>query len=272
MPWDGGGNFNRAFGATGWVDDRNSTTFILATRHDTHDQDIATGLNLAITKDNQSKPAADFKANADNAYDMGAVALTWKNIYARALRLVNSGFYASIVPSTLTVNRAITLPDADGTILLDSNSSIKTGYSVRKLITTSRQGTTLADDPELVKTLTAGYYAFRIHLFFDCDVTTVRGFKWMLALSASTDAGHYYEVNHINGAANCAGYIGANGVILSYPIVQISGGTTDSTLVQGYFTVPGGAIVSIQWAQNSIGSPTNTNLRAGSYLLLERVA
>ena len=60
MPWNGAGNFSRTNGVnTGtevWQDDAATVQNILSDRHDTHDQDIADGLNIALTKDGQSWP------------------------------------------------------------------------------------------------------------------------------------------------------------------------------------------------------------------------
>lgn len=54
MPWSGG-SFSRTngvhTGSTLWVQDRDAGTKILATRHDTHDQDLAGGINSTINKD-----------------------------------------------------------------------------------------------------------------------------------------------------------------------------------------------------------------------------
>ena len=53
MPWSGGA-FTRTngvhTGATLWVQDRDAGTKILATRHDTHDQDLADGINSTLEK------------------------------------------------------------------------------------------------------------------------------------------------------------------------------------------------------------------------------
>ena len=53
MPWSGGA-FTRTngvhTGATLWAQDRDAGTKILATRHDTHDQDLADGINSTLEK------------------------------------------------------------------------------------------------------------------------------------------------------------------------------------------------------------------------------
>jgi len=60
MPWNGTGTFSRSngdkTGATTWQQDAAEPVGIEATRHDTHDQDIATALNNCITKDGQNEP------------------------------------------------------------------------------------------------------------------------------------------------------------------------------------------------------------------------
>lgn len=58
MPYNGSGSFSREGGSTAWVDDRNAGTKITADLHDTHDEDIAEGLTLAICKDGQSTCSA----------------------------------------------------------------------------------------------------------------------------------------------------------------------------------------------------------------------
>lgn len=62
MPWSGG-TFTRSngtyTGATVWDSDRAAAINIVSTRHDTHDQDLATGINNCLAKDGQNTPTAD---------------------------------------------------------------------------------------------------------------------------------------------------------------------------------------------------------------------
>lgn len=64
MPWSSG-TFSRTngvnTGSTTWQTDRDGGTKIVADRHDTHDQDLADGINAAITKDGSNA----FTGNAD---------------------------------------------------------------------------------------------------------------------------------------------------------------------------------------------------------------
>lgn len=63
MGWNGAGNFQRTngsfSGANVWDDDANAGYDIVDTRHDTHDQDLAQGINNCLTKDGQNSPTAN---------------------------------------------------------------------------------------------------------------------------------------------------------------------------------------------------------------------
>ena len=62
MPWSGG-TFTRTngvhTGSTLWVQDRDAGTKILATRHDTHDQDLADGINATLEKSGSNAATGD---------------------------------------------------------------------------------------------------------------------------------------------------------------------------------------------------------------------
>ena len=68
MAWNGSGTFNRNNGThTGtnvWQQDRDAGANILASRMDTHDQDIADGLENCVTRDGQNSPSADLPMNS----------------------------------------------------------------------------------------------------------------------------------------------------------------------------------------------------------------
>jgi microcystin-dependent protein len=107
MPWDGSGNFTRYYGATGWVDDKNAAIKILASRHDTHDTDLASGVNACLTRDNQAKPTADFKPNASATYDIGTGAVLWRNLFLSGNLSYGGTTTAggTISPSQITANQ-----------------------------------------------------------------------------------------------------------------------------------------------------------------------
>lgn len=98
MPWSAGA-FTRTngvnSGADTWAQDKAASTKILASRADTHDQDLATGINNCIAKDGQNAatanlPMGGFKhtnvasASADNQYaSYGQVKTNFARIYER---------------------------------------------------------------------------------------------------------------------------------------------------------------------------------------------
>lgn len=123
MSWNGSGTFTRTngvnTGATLWAADRDATTKILATRHDTHDQDLATGLQACITKNNESKPTANFAPNADASYSVGTSTVGWTTYYARtSFVFLGASFNTTLAYTAPTANRTITFPDATGTVLV----------------------------------------------------------------------------------------------------------------------------------------------------------
>lgn len=80
MPWSGTGTYTRIYGASGWTDDKNSGVKILSSRHDTHDQDLADGINACLTRDNQAKPTSSFLPSTDNTINLGSGSFRWAQI------------------------------------------------------------------------------------------------------------------------------------------------------------------------------------------------
>lgn len=79
MAWSGGA-FTRIGGSTHWVDDKNAAINIVASRHDTNDEDLASGINFCLNKDGTSKPTADFLPNTDNTQALGSASFRWATI------------------------------------------------------------------------------------------------------------------------------------------------------------------------------------------------
>jgi len=75
MGWNGSGNFQRTngsfFGATVWQDDQNAGYKITAARFDTHDQDIALGINNCLTKDGQNSATGDLPMGGNRHTNVG---------------------------------------------------------------------------------------------------------------------------------------------------------------------------------------------------------
>ena len=84
MPWSGGvyTRSNGVFtGATVWASDASVGTDITTAHHDTHDQDLATGLNNCVTIDGLNQIAASFVPDVDATYNLGAATFRWANVY-----------------------------------------------------------------------------------------------------------------------------------------------------------------------------------------------
>ena len=124
MAWDGSGTFTRTNGVnTGsgaWAADKAAATNILSSRHDTHDQDLATGIQACLTKNNESKPTADFRTNADATYALGSSLLRWTYAYVSSgYRFVGASFTSTLGFTAPTATRTINLPDASGTLQIE---------------------------------------------------------------------------------------------------------------------------------------------------------
>lgn len=63
MSWNGSGTFTRTNGVfTGagvWNSDKGAGVKVITSRHDTHDEDLANGINNCLTKDGQNSPTAN---------------------------------------------------------------------------------------------------------------------------------------------------------------------------------------------------------------------
>lgn len=124
MAWNGSGVFTRGngvnTGADTWTQDKGDGTKILASLHDTHDEDLADGVNNCLTKDGQNSPTgnlpmATFKhtgvgdASAVTHYASAGQVLESKLIWAGT-----SGGAANAY--TLTLPIAPTFPYLTGTL------------------------------------------------------------------------------------------------------------------------------------------------------------
>lgn len=102
MPWVAG-TFSRIFGSTGWTDDKNAAIKILSSRHDTHDQDLADGINACLTRDNLAKPTASFLPATDNTLNLGSGSFRWNSLNGIAVtdfaRLTQNNTFSQSVSS-----------------------------------------------------------------------------------------------------------------------------------------------------------------------------
>ena len=71
MPFDENGNFTRLYGKTGWQDDRDANTKILASRHDDDANDTADALNQAFLADGRKPASGAFKMGGYRVTGLG---------------------------------------------------------------------------------------------------------------------------------------------------------------------------------------------------------
>ena len=87
MGWDGSGNFTRTngvnTGSTTWTKDKNASTKITSARHDTHDQDLADGIDNCLTKDGQNAATGDI--------DMGGFLIRNHGATGKNLPIMDAG-------------------------------------------------------------------------------------------------------------------------------------------------------------------------------------
>lgn len=117
MSWSAG-VFTRTYGSNGWVNDKNAGTKILASRHDTNDDDLATGINACLTRDGTAKPAANFLPNVDSTYALGSATYRWTSAYVATSVVWQGGTYATTLNyGTPTANQTVSLPNYTGTLI-----------------------------------------------------------------------------------------------------------------------------------------------------------
>lgn len=71
MTWSAG-TFSRTGGSTAWGDDRDAATEIEAGLHDTHDEDLAQGINDCLHKGGQNAATADISMGSNKLTNLAA--------------------------------------------------------------------------------------------------------------------------------------------------------------------------------------------------------
>ncbi len=111
MPWNGSGVFNRTngvfTGTTVWDDSRVAGRTVRSDDHDTHDEDIATGLENTVTRDGQNQPSGNLPMGGFRHTNVDdAVA---RNEYASAAQIQDSSLTHIVPASVGGTGDAITL-------------------------------------------------------------------------------------------------------------------------------------------------------------------
>ena len=143
MAWDGNGNFSRIHN---WISDRDAAIRITASRHDAEDDNLTTGISACLTKNNETKPTADFRPNANRLYNLGSTTLRWITAFISAsikFRSATASFDTIVAATDATVSdKTITLPNETGTVALRESANTFSGaniFSGANSFTTARQ-------------------------------------------------------------------------------------------------------------------------------------
>ena len=106
MGWSGG-TFTRSGGSTNWADDRDASTEIEAGLHDTHDEDLAAGINACLAKDGSNAATSDLDLGSNritNVADPTADQDAASKLYVDTLRVAG---YASPASGTITTTESM---------------------------------------------------------------------------------------------------------------------------------------------------------------------
>ena len=153
MGWSGG-SFTRTGGSTAWGDDRDASTEIEAGLHDTHDEDLAQGINECLNKDGENSPSTD---------------ISWGNNKITNLKdptadgdAANKGYVdAAFVTGGIVPFTSTTPPS--GWLLCDGSAVSRTTYAdlfaVVGVTFGSGDGSTTFNLPDLAGRVIAGYAA-----------------------------------------------------------------------------------------------------------------
>ena len=112
MPWSGSGQFNRSngvhSGSTVWAQDAAEPVNILSTRHDTHDEDFASGLENTVTLDGQTTPTANLPMGGFKHTNVAVASA--RTDYARTSQVADGAFTYSAAGGTANAITATLSP------------------------------------------------------------------------------------------------------------------------------------------------------------------
>lgn len=125
MTWSGG-TYTRPGGATAWADDRDAGTGITSALHDTHDEDLATGLENCITRDGQNAASADLPMGGFRFTEVGATASRTSYLTASSFQRnsIFSVLYTGASSTTYTGSLPALTAYANGMIVILTSTTL----------------------------------------------------------------------------------------------------------------------------------------------------
>jgi len=236
--FNGSGTYVRYYN---WTADASNAIPIMASRMDTEDNGFATALTNCITRDGQGVPSAN---------------ISWNNHKLTSLS------------DAVDPQDALNQRSGDARYNALSYKSVKAS-------TTSRNTTIiLANDPDLITpTLIAGTYKVSglIMFYADTGAGAVTGLKWIVNSSATITDSSFVANGIVNSVSNSYG-ITPSTSSFSFSNINGSGSAinTDWVLINGQMTISTSGTISFQWSQQT-SNANNTNVRKGSYMIVEKI-
>lgn len=184
MTWSSG-TFGRTGGSTAWGDDRDAGTEIEAGLHDTHDEDLAQGINDCLHKGGQNAATADISMGSNKLTNLAAP--TAANDAATKAYADASGPFGGAVAGDQVLARLASTP----------SGWIKPGYTnyaIRLAQTPGSDGGTLGFTTAFstaVATTTAGSHTHTVTL----SPSAGAGSTTNVTTGMSTDPGHAHTSN-----------------------------------------------------------------------------
>jgi hypothetical protein len=159
MAWNGSGAFARTNGTyngtTVWQQDEAAAVDIEADRHDTHDQDLAAGINACLAKNGENSMTGDLNMGSNDIVNAGSGAFTsltvgGEDVISESATLTAgtgisvSGTFATAVTVGLSHLgfQSLTDPNADRIVMWDDSAGATAWLAVDSSLTIS--GTTLS--------------------------------------------------------------------------------------------------------------------------------
>jgi hypothetical protein len=242
MPFSGGTytKWNSASG--GWVGDKTAGTGILATRHDSQDDDFATAINSCLTKTGANSPTANINWAGYKITSLGNATTSGDAVNLGQLQ-VASGFYLDTVNNRVGINNTSPSEKLDiaGNIRVGGQIYCNTGRfranranatsatsegGIEFLIDGVNQADIVSPAASTLAVYTAGSERFRVHSNGQIGINSATTYNSLLNLLTGPTANVNQTAIGIRANANgnyAMGFLNASGTQVGYIEIQAAG-------------------------------------------------